>query len=73
MGFLPRLGDVDDIVWVDVPVGYAFHPMNAFDNDDGSVTIDLCKYEKLFDTDLRPFGDGLPRLERWNVNPDRDR
>ena len=71
VGFLPRLGDVDDIVWVDVPVGYAFHPMNAFDNDDGSVTIDLCKYEKLFDTDLRgPFGDGLPRLERWNVNPE---
>ena len=71
VGFLPRLGDADDIVWVDVPVGYAFHPMNAFDNDDGSVTIDLCNYEKMFNTDLRgPFGDGLPRLERWNVNPD---
>ena len=71
VGFLPRLGDVADIVWVDVPIGYAFHPMNAFDNDDGSVTIDLCNYEKMFNTDLRgPFGDGLPRLERWNVNPD---
>jgi len=71
VGFLPRLGDVDDIVWVDVPVGYAFHPMNAFDNHDGSVSIDLCNYEKMFNTDLRgPFGDSLPRLERWNVNPD---
>jgi len=71
VGLLPRQGTANDIVWVDVPLGYAFHPMNAFDNDDGSVTIDLCNYEKMFNTDLSgPFGDGLPRLERWNVNPD---
>ena len=71
VGLLPRQGNANDIVWVDVPLGYAFHPMNAFDNDDGSVTIDLCNYEKMFNTDLSgPFGDGLPRLERWNVNPD---
>ena len=62
-GLSSKARDVDDIVWVDVPIGYAFHPMNAFDNDDGSVTIDLCNYEKMFNTDLRgPFGDGLPRL-----------
>ena len=54
-GFLPRLGDVDDIVWVDVPVGYAFH-LNAFDNDDGSVTIDLCKYKSYLILTSGPFG-----------------
>ena len=70
VGLLPREGGVQDIVWIDVPVGYAFHPMNAFDNDDGSVTIDICNYKVIADKDkLGPFGDSLPRLERWTLNP----
>lgn len=70
VGLLPRKGDASDIVWIDVPMGYCFHPMNAFDNDDGSVTIDLCNYESMFNHDLLgPFGDSMARLERWTLNP----
>jgi carotenoid cleavage dioxygenase len=70
LGLLPREGEAADIVWVDVPLGYSFHPLNAYDADDGSVVIDLCVYDRMFDTDLLgPFGDGLARLERWVVNP----
>src|SRR5690606_21116474 len=73
VGLLPRDGAADDIVWIDVPVGYAFHPMNAYDDADGKVVIDLCNYPKMFDADiLGPFGDGeLARLERWELDPDR--
>ncbi len=72
VGLLPRKGGVDDIVWIDVPNGYAFHPMNAYDADDGSVVIDLCQYDVMFDQDiLGPFGDpGLARLERWTLDPE---
>ena len=70
VGLLPREGTANDIVWIDVPMGYCFHPMNAYDNADGSVTIDLCNYPRMFDRDLLgPFGDSLSRLERWTLNP----
>ncbi|MDH4363752.1 MAG: carotenoid oxygenase family protein [Acidimicrobiia bacterium] len=70
LGLLPREGGADDIVWVDAPLCYAYHPMNAYDQADGTVVIDLCVYDRMFDTDvLGPFGDCLPRLERWVVDP----
>jgi len=78
VGLLPRNGDdgsatAADIVWIDVPNGYTFHPMNAYDTPDGRVVIDLCQYDQMFDRDLLgPFGDpGLGRLERWELDPAR--
>lgn len=73
VGLLPREGEAGDITWIEVPNGYAFHPMNAYDDDDGSVVIDLCNYDRMFDADLLgPFGDGgAPRLERWTLDPAR--
>ena len=78
VGLLPRNGDdgsatAADIVWIDVPNGYSFHPMNAYDAADGTVVIDLCQYDQMFDRDvLGPFGDpGLGRLERWVIDPAR--
>ena len=71
VGLMPREGTATDIVWIDVPIAYAFHPMNAYDAADGSVIIDICVYDRMFDQDvLGPFGaDGLARLERWVLNP----
>jgi 8'-apo-carotenoid 13,14-cleaving dioxygenase len=70
VGLLPREGTAADIVWIDVPLCYAFHPMNAFDRPDGSVVIDICAYEKMFDQDVHGiFGDSLAHLERWEINP----
>ena len=73
LGLLPREGSVEDIVWVDVPMGYVFHPLNAYDDADGSVVLDLCRYDVMFERDLLgPFGDGgQARLERWRVDPSR--
>ncbi len=71
VGLLPREGEAADITWIDVPLSYSFHPLNAFDRPDGTVVIDLCVYDKMFDLDiLGPFGDGgQARLERWELNP----
>jgi len=71
VGLLPREGTAADIIWIDVPLGYAFHPVNAYDAADGSVVIDICMYDRMFDRDvLGPFGDdSLARLERWVLNP----
>ncbi len=71
VGLLPRDGGADDIVWIDVPIGYSFHPMNSYDTADGRVVVDLCVFDKMFDADiLGPF-ENLPRLERWELDPAR--
>lgn len=70
VGLLPREGTARDIIWIDVPLGYSYHPMNAFDAPNGDVVIDLCVYERMFDEDRAgPFGDAFARLERWILNP----
>jgi len=71
VGLLPRDGEASDITWIDVPLGYCFHPLNSFDTPDGGVVIDLCVFDKMFDEDiLGPF-ENLPRLERWSLDPSR--
>ncbi|MEX2627334.1 MAG: carotenoid oxygenase family protein [Ilumatobacteraceae bacterium] len=70
VGLLPREGEATDIIWIDVPLGYSFHPLNAYDTDGGGVVIDLCVYDRIFDRDVNgPAADGLPRLERWELDP----
>jgi 8'-apo-carotenoid 13,14-cleaving dioxygenase len=70
IGLLPRAGTVADMVWIDAPICYSYHPMNAFDQADGTVVIDLCVYDRMFDQDIHgPFNDNRPRLERWVLNP----
>ena len=70
LGLLPREGEAADVVWVDLPECYSFHPMNAYDDADGNVVIDLVVYDSMFDVFLvGPFEDGLGRLERWTINP----
>jgi carotenoid cleavage dioxygenase len=70
VGLLERGGSADQIIWCDVGNCYVFHPLNAYEDADGRVVIDLCRYERLFDRDiLGPAGDSLPTLDRWTVNP----
>ena len=70
VGLMPRGGEPADIIWSSVSQNYAYHPVNAFEDDDGNVVIDICRYDRMFDSDVNgPFGDSLPRLDRWTVNP----
>ena len=70
VGLLPRGGATKDIIWRSVTPNYAYHPMNAYEDANGDVIIDIARYDKMFDGDIRgPFGDSLPRLDRWNINP----
>lgn len=70
VGLLPREAEANEIVWIDVPECYSFHPMNAYDQADGSVVVDLCVYDVMFDKSRTgPFQENLARLERWVLNP----
>ncbi|MFT6435128.1 MAG: carotenoid cleavage dioxygenase [Candidatus Azotimanducaceae bacterium] len=70
VGLLPRNGEAKDIIWSPVKPNYSYHPMNAYEDENGHVVIDIIRYERMFDKDiLGPFGDNLPRLDRWTINP----
>jgi len=70
VGLLPRNGSAKDIIWSSIKPNYAYHPMNAYEDETGKVVIDICRYETMFDKDTNgPFGDSLPRLDRWTINP----
>jgi 8'-apo-carotenoid 13,14-cleaving dioxygenase len=70
VGLLPRNGEAGNIIWVDVGACYVFHPMNAYEDADGRVVIDLCRYQRMFERDHNgPFGDSLATLDRWTINP----
>jgi 8'-apo-carotenoid 13,14-cleaving dioxygenase len=49
VGLLPRNGSADDVIWCDVDPCYVFHPLNAYDADDGTVVVDLCRYDRMMD------------------------
>jgi carotenoid cleavage dioxygenase len=70
VGLLPRDGEAADIAWCPIEPCYVYHPLNAYDDADGNVVLDVCRYDRMFDNDIfGPFGDTMPMLERWTVNP----
>jgi carotenoid cleavage dioxygenase-like enzyme len=71
VGLLPRdAASEDEIVWCEIDPCFAFHPLNAYDADDGTVIIDICEYDRIFDQDRNgPFRDSFAVLARWTVDP----
>ena len=70
IGLMPRGGKASDITWSSMSQAYAYHPVNAYEDDEGKVVIDVCRYDKMFDADTNgPFGDSQPTLDRWTVDP----
>ena len=72
VGLLPRAGGAQDIVWIDVPLCYVFHPMNAYETPDGNVSVDVCRYDRMFDGNFNgPFASNNElTLDRWTLNPE---
>jgi len=70
IGLMPRSGGAADIVWCDVGACYVFHPLNAYEDVDGNVVLDVCRYRRMFErSNQGPLEDGVATLDRWVVNP----
>ncbi len=70
LGLLPRNGTAEDVQWIEIPPCFIAHAVNAYDDDDGRVVVDLCRYETIFIKDIHgPLHDSLPTLERWTIDP----
>ena len=73
IGIMPRDGSAADVRWFTGEACFVFHPMNAFDTDDGHVVCDMMKYPH---APLFPLPDGRPvdshspaaHLVRWRFD-----
>ncbi|MCV7260657.1 carotenoid oxygenase family protein [Mycobacterium shimoidei] len=73
IGVLPREGTSTDVRWFDIEPCYVYHPLNAYSEDrDGTevLVLDVVRYSRMFDRDLRGPGDSRPALDRWTINLD---
>jgi carotenoid cleavage dioxygenase-like enzyme len=65
LGVMARQGTRSDVRWFDVAPCYVFHVLNAYDDEDGTVVLDVVRYPTLW-----PLGSSgtLPaRLHRWRI------
>ena len=72
VGVMPRIGSDRDVVWIDIDPCYVFHPLNAYDDADGNVVIDVVQYPDMFASELYgPGSVGGTTLDRWTIDPVR--
>ncbi|BAX91012.1 carotenoid oxygenase family protein [Mycobacterium shigaense] len=71
IGVMPRDGSNKDVRWFDIEPCYVYHPLNAYSetrNGAEVLVLDVVRYARMFDRDLRGPGDSRPTLDRWTIN-----
>ncbi len=76
LGVMPRGGANVDVRWFEVEPCYVFHPLNAYEDDHGTVVIDVVRYPELWrggsSTSASPtWTTGhlqRPALHRWRID-----
>ncbi len=71
VGLLPREGRGSDIIWCDVEPCYVFHPCNAFENEDGTVVVDVAAHDSMFADSTQGPDSHASAFERWTIDPVR--
>ncbi|MET0246327.1 MAG: carotenoid oxygenase family protein [Sphingomonas sp.] len=69
VGLLPREGKGDAVIWCDVDPCYVFHVANAFDCEDGTVTLDVVAHRTMFTDGGAGPDSRYSAFERWTVDP----
>jgi len=70
VGVMPRTGASDDVAWCEIEPCFVYHPLNAYDDADGNVVMDVVRYPDMFRAEV--FGPGAtasPTLDRWTIDP----
>lgn len=68
VGLVRRESDAP-VIWVEVEPCYVFHPMNAYEDTDGRVVLDVVRHPKMFANELRGPNEGIATLDRWVIDP----
>lgn len=66
VGVMPRGGTSAAVRWVDVAPCYVFHPLNAYEDDDSTIVVDVVRYPELW---RGGSSVGPPAcLHRWRID-----
>ncbi len=68
VGLLPRSGDLQGLVWFEVPTCFVFHVVNAYDKENGDVVMDVIRHPRSFDQHPNWPDEGAPLLVRWTFD-----
>ena len=69
VGLLPHEGNAEDVVWSEVSPCFAFHALNAYEDTDGRVVMDVVRHPKMFASDFLGPNEGESTLDRWIIDP----
>ncbi|NKC16326.1 MAG: carotenoid oxygenase [Gammaproteobacteria bacterium] len=74
IGLLPRDGaetGSSDVIWADIEPCYIFHPLNAYDDEQGRVVFDAVRHPRMFAGEhvIGPPNEGTSTLDRWTIDP----
>jgi carotenoid cleavage dioxygenase len=69
VGVMSRSRDDAKVVWIDIEPCYVFHDLNAYDDVDGNIVMDVVVYPDMFATDLYGPGSTSANLQRWTIDP----
>lgn len=59
----------DDVVWCDVDASAVFHPCNAYEQEDGTVVVDVCAHNHMFNSSTQGPDSKQIAFERWTIDP----
>ncbi|MEQ8841750.1 MAG: carotenoid oxygenase family protein [Acidimicrobiales bacterium] len=69
IGVLPFDAPASEVQWCELDPCFVFHPMNSFDRADGTIQLDVCRHDSVFDTITNGPAEGPPQLHRWVLDP----
>ncbi|MFJ5228470.1 carotenoid oxygenase family protein [Kitasatospora sp. NPDC088391] len=69
IGIVPRDRPDAAPLWLDLPPCFVFHPVNAFEDAEGRITVDVIRHERAFDRDRLHPSESAPTLWRWTLDP----
>ncbi len=68
VGLLPRQQS-GNVRWIEIEPCWVFHCLNAYDDENGRVVVDLCQYHDSFDVSTLWAAHGPVTLDRWIIDP----
>jgi carotenoid cleavage dioxygenase len=67
IGVMPRSGGNADVIWFEIEPCFIFHAVNAYDDAQGNVVLEACRWPQLWARSNTSF-DGTPRLHRYTLD-----
>jgi carotenoid cleavage oxygenase len=68
VGVLPRDGSGDEVTWFEVEPCYVYHPLNAYEDGDDRIVLDVVRHPRMFATDHSGPNEGAPTFDRWTID-----